>query len=51
MVARTDIQYSVRNEDAAIFFDGAQIIDFMIAQAEFAVNEYNSFLFRYSTVF
>ncbi len=38
-------------KDVAIFFDGAQIIDFMIAQADFAVNEYNSFLFRYSTVF
>ena len=30
-----------RMKEVAIFFDGAQIIDFMIAQADFAVNKYN----------
>ena len=33
-------------KDVAIFFDGAQIIDFMIVQADFAVDKYNSFLFH-----
>ena len=33
-------------QNIAIFFDGAQIVDFMIAQADFAVDKYNSFLFH-----
>lgn len=33
-----------RVKDVAIFFDGTQIIDFMIAQTDFAVDKYNLFV-------